>query len=232
MMKTFSTPDDCTLPGLDAPCFRDLMPEEVSLARESKTMVVFHKGETLAKQGAFASSVLFIIDGLAKRYVEGEAGRNYNISLVKSGEFLGLSSAFGASTYPYSVVALSEVRACLIEKDAVASLAKNNGLFAHSIISRYCQYSNLLYSSISKLTNKQMNGRMADALLYLDAARQEGFQVFVNLSRKDIADFAGVSTESAVKLLKAFEKDGLIKLDEKDIHLLKHQTLEEISRRG
>lgn len=232
MMKTYSTPDDCTLPGLDAPCFRDLLPEEVYLARESKTMVVFHKGENLAKQGAFASSVLFIIDGLAKRYVEGDAGRNYNISLVKSGEFLGLSAAFGASTYPYSAVALTEVSACLIEKDTVASLAKNNGVFAHSIISRYCQNNNLLYTAISKLTNKQMNGRMADALLYLDTVQQKGQQVFTQLSRKDIADFAGVSTESAVKLLKSFEKDGLIKLDDKDIVLLRRAALEDLSRRG
>lgn len=231
-MKTFTTPDDCTLPGLEAPCFRDLLPEEISLARESKTMVVFHKGETLAKQGAFASSVLFIIDGLGKRYVEGDALRNYNISLVKSGEFIGLSAAFGSSTYPYSVTALSQVTACLIEKDAVASLAKMNGVFAHSIISRYCQGSNLLYSAISKLTNKQMNGRMAEALLYLDAAQQEGQQVFVNLSRKDLSDFAGVSTESAIKLLKNFEKDGLIRLEDKDIRLLDRQALEEISRKG
>lgn len=231
-MRTYTTPDDCTLPGLDAPCFRDLLPEEISLARESKTMVVFHKGETLAKQGAFASSVLFIIDGLGKRYIEGDAQRNYNISLVKGGEFLGLSAAFGSNTYPYSVTALSEVTACLIEKDAVASLAKLNGTFAHSIISRYCRSSNMLYTTISKLTNKQMNGRMADALLYLDAVQHEGQAVFVNLSRKDISDFAGVSTESAIKLLKNFEKDGLISLEEKDIVLLQHQALEEISRKG
>lgn len=231
-MKTYTTPEECTLPGLEAPCFRDLLPEEVSLARESKTMVVFHKGETLAKQGAFASTVLFIIDGLGKRYVEGDAQRNYNISLVKSGEFLGLSAAFGSSTYPYSVVALNEVTACLIEKDAVASLAKGNGVFAHSIISRYCQSSNMLYSAISKLTNKQMNGRMADALLYLNATQQEGQPVFVNLSRKDLSDFAGVSTESAIKLLKNFEKEGLIRLDEKNVIVLNPQALEEISRRG
>ncbi len=90
----------------------------------------------------------------------------------------------------------------------------------------------MLYTAISKLTNKQMNGRMADALLYLDAVQHEGQAVFVNLSRKDISDFAGVSTESAIKLLKNFEKDGLISLEEKDIVLLQHQALEEISRKG
>ncbi len=57
-------------------------------------------------------------------------------------------------------------------------------------------------------------------------------EIFQLLSRKDLADFAGISTESAVKLLKTFEKEGIIELHEKDIRLLKHNVLTEISRRG
>jgi len=60
-----------------------------------------------------------------------------------------------------------------------------------------------------------MNGRMADALLYIDSLKNEKAEIFQLLSRKDLADFAGISTESTVKLLKMFEKDGLIKLNER-----------------
>ncbi len=38
--------------------------------------------------------------------------------------------------------------------------------------------------------------------------------------------------ESAVKLLKNFEKDGLIELNDKDIKVLNHNALLEISKRG
>jgi len=79
---------------------------------------------------------------------------------------------------------------------------------------------------------KQMNGRLADTLLYIDTVRGDNPEIFQLLSRKDIADFAGISTESAVKLLKTFEKDGLIKLQDKDILLTKHDVLSEISRKG
>jgi len=79
---------------------------------------------------------------------------------------------------------------------------------------------------------KQMNGRMADTLLYLDDLKKEKTEIFQLLSRKDIADFAGISTESAVKVLKTFEKDGLIKLNEKDIEVIKHNELLEISKKG
>ena len=77
-----------------------------------------------------------------------------------------------------------------------------------------------------------MNGRLADALLYLSPDEYSGVNIFPVLSRRDIAEFAGISTESTVKLLKTFEKDGLISLKDKDIILLDRKALQEISRRG
>jgi len=230
-MKTFIPPDDCSLGNIDAPCFRNLLPEEIDLARNSKTRVIFRKGENLTKQGAFASSVLFIMDGLAKQYVEGDATRNFNLRLLKGGEFVGLSVAFNNHTYQYSVVALRETTACLIEKEAVTSLIKANGAFAYNIINRYCEQNSKLYNSIRDLMYKQMNGRLAGALLYL-WNEQVNAEVFPYLSRKDIADFAGLSTESTVKLLKTFEKEGLISLEDKDIRLNDVAGLEQINLRG
>jgi CRP/FNR family transcriptional regulator len=79
---------------------------------------------------------------------------------------------------------------------------------------------------------KQMHGRLADVLLYLDSISYNNEPVFSYLSRKEVADFAGLSTESTVKLLKGFEKDGLIRLIDKNIELIKKEALVDISRRG
>jgi len=79
---------------------------------------------------------------------------------------------------------------------------------------------------------KQMNGRLADTLLYLGSVTFRHENVFAFLSRKDVADFAGLSTESTVKLLKSFEKDGMISLEEKDIVIRDADALKLISKRG
>jgi len=77
-----------------------------------------------------------------------------------------------------------------------------------------------------------MNGRIADTLLYLNGLKAENPEIFQLLSRKDLADFAGISTESCVKLLKNFEKDGLIELNEKDIVIVNQNGMIEISKKG
>ncbi|MEI6577467.1 MAG: Crp/Fnr family transcriptional regulator [Bacteroidota bacterium] len=231
-MKTYSNIDECVLGGLDAPCFQKLLPEEIALVKESKTQVQFRKGESMTKQGAFATTVLFVVDGLVRQYIIGDTKRDFNLRIISSGEFIGLSAAFSKHTYDYSTVALKDTLACLIEKDAMAGLIKSNGGFAYGLINRYYENDSSLYDTIRSMMYKQMHGRLADVLLYLSAIQYNKESIFTCLSRKEIADFAGLSTESTVKLLKTLEKDGLIRLHEKDIDIIDAEALIEISKRG
>lgn len=231
-MRTILESDKDFMCDINAPCFRDLHPEEAEMVRTGKTQVLFRKGDNLTKQGTFASYVLFMINGYARQYLEGDITRNFNLRIIKPGEFVGLSTVFHENIFSYSSVALTDCQAWLIEKEAVAKVVKHNGLFGFSITKRYCEQNRNLLETVRSLMYKHMNGRMADTLLYIDSFKAEVPEIFQLLSRKDLADFAGISTESAVKLLKSFEKDGLVKLQEKDIQLLKRDTLAEISRRG
>ena len=231
-MKTILETDKEFICDINAPCFQNLLPEEAELVRAGKTQVFFRKGDNLTKQGAFASYVLFMINGLAKQYLEGGGTKNYNLRIIRPGEFMGLSSVFHENIFNYSSVALTDCRVFLIEKEAMAKVIKQNGSFAFSITKRYCEQNANLLNTVRNLMYKQMNGRLADTLLYIDSLKIESEEIFQLLSRKDIADFAGISTESAVKLLKNFEKEGLIELHEKNIKLLKPDAMIEISRRG
>ena len=231
-MKSFSETDKEFICDIQAPCFQLLEPEEINLIQQSKTQVQFRKGENLTKQGAFASYALFVITGIVKQYVEGEATKNYNLRIVKPGEFVGLSAVFNDNVFSYSTAALTDTQVFLVEKDAIAKVIRQNGTFAFSMIRRYCQQNTALFDTVRTLMYKQMNGRMADALLYIADQAEDDEDFFSLLSRKDIADFAGVSTESAVKILKAFEKDGLLKLQDKNVIILDREILAEISKRG
>jgi CRP-like cAMP-binding protein len=231
-MRTILETDKDFICDIQAPCFQMLLPEEAEVVRASKTQVLFRKDDNLTKQGAFASYVLFIIDGFAKQYLEGDGIKNYNLRIVKPGEFLGLSALFSENTFNYSTIAITDCHVFLVEKEAIRKVVKQNGMFGFNIIKRYCEQNTNLINTVRNLMYKQMNGRMADTLLYIDGVKSEKPEIFQLLSRKDLADFAGISTESTVKLLKIFEKDGLIELNEKDIKILKYDALLEISRRG
>lgn len=231
-MKTINITDKEFLCNLQAPCFQALGEAEVALVKSSKTQVQFRKGDNITKQGTFASYILFIINGLAVQYIEDEGSKSFNTRIVRPGEFVGLSSIFSDNTYDYSSKAISDCQAILVDKNALLQIINNNGAFGLGLFKRYTQKNANLYETLQAVLYKQMNGRMAKALLYINSFKIEYPEVFQLLPRKDIADFAGISTESAVKLLKAFEKDGYIILDGKDVTLKDNDALMEISRRG
>jgi CRP/FNR family transcriptional regulator len=89
-----------------------------------------------------------------------------------------------------------------------------------------------VYNRLIYLTQKQMPGRMADALLYLfdEIYQQPRFPMI--LSRFDLADLSAMSRESAVKILRDFQKEGLIRISDHEMELVDEEALRKISRIG
>lgn len=231
-MKTISNTDREFVCDITLPCFTELTAEETELVRDSRVQILFRRGENITKQGVFASYVIFIVSGYSRQYIECTNGRDYNLRIITPGEMVGLSAVFNRNTFNYSVVAVTETTGFLIEKEAIAALVKQNGTFGFSIIRRYCEHNAGLYTAIDHLLHQQTNGRMATVLLRLAPENFGGEDIIRHLSRRELADFAGISTEGAVKVLKSFEKEGIVRLDEKSVNILDHRRLSEISRTG
>lgn len=231
-MKIQNNVDTNFICDVNAPCFQSLSFDEIELVRTSKTQLLFRKGDNLTKHGAFASYVLFMLDGIAKQYVEGETSKKFNLRIIQPGEFIGLSTVFSKNTFNYSAVAIMDCQVLLIEKEAIVKVIKSNGEFSFNLIRRYCEQNSNLYNRLGMVLHKQMNGKLAETLIYLNELKEKYKDIFQLLSRKDIADFAALSTESTVKLLKSFEKDGMISLKERDIEILRLSSLKELSKIG
>jgi CRP-like cAMP-binding protein len=217
---------------IQLPCFQTLSSAEIEFVQSAKAQVEFRKGETITKQGSFSSYVLFVIDGWARQFVEFEMGKNYNLSIIKPGDFVGLSAIFSKQTFLYSAVALSDLKAYLIEKSALKEIVQHNGAFAFNLFQKQCELQAGMLDSIKGLAFKQINGRIADVILYLNSFKKNQPHIFDWISRRDLAEFAGISMESAVKTLKQFEKDQIISLLEKNIIVLNESKLSEISHLG
>ena len=232
IMKTIKESDKEYICNIQAPCFQSLDHMELEMVKSSRTQVLFKRGDTVAKQGAFASYILFIVNGLCRQYIEGPGDKSHNLRIVQPGEFIGLSAVFNKNIYGYSVAAITDCHAFLVEKETIDSVIEKNGRFGMSLIKRYCEQNSDLFSSMSSLLYKQMNGRMAETILYLDSLRGSHPDIFQLLSRRDLAEFAAVSVESAVKLLKSFERDGIIELSEKEIIIKEKNSLAQLSLKG
>lgn len=231
-MDDFTEISNCVDCTKSSACFKQLIPSELEFINHNKTQIVYRKNETICKEKAYASNVLYIADGLVKLYLESPNNKHINLKILKTSEYIGLSSIYGDNIYHYSAVALVDSTICMINKDSFKKLLTNNGHFASKIIQWYCHKETQLFNRIKSLGLKQMHGRLADVLLILTSEDIDQDILFNSLTRKDIADFACISTESTVRLLAELKSDGIIDLDGKKIKILDRKHLSEISRLG
>ena len=210
-------------------CFQLISREDLEVLSENRTQITYLKGETIFKQGAFAPHVLFIQSGLIRVYLQTGRNKVQNLWISKSGDFLAFSSLFGERTYSYSAVAMKDAELLMIDKESLRKLLQTNPEFGFRITSKNFNSEKHLMELVASLSYKQMRGKLATSLLYLDSDLLRSEEVFNYLTRQDIAYFASISVESVIKFLKEFEKEGILSLAGKDIVITDPQRLTEIS---
>ncbi len=209
-----------------------MFPKELEILQQHKTVITYLKGENIFKQGAFAPYVLYVVKGLVKVYLQTGYDKQVNVSLAGSGDFLAFSSIFGENIHTYSTQAVKDSDICMIEKESLKEALLKHPEFALRITSKNYRNERHLLEIIKNVSYKQMRGKLASSLLYLSQDEFLQEEIFTYLTRQDIADFASISTESAIKFLKEFEKEKMLKLRGKNIEILNFDLLESISKNG
>jgi len=195
--------------------------------------IKFKKGENMCKQGSITSYIMLISEGLSKNYLEGVQERGFNFSIVKPFDFIGLSSLYGSSLYNFSGAALTPCTVFIIENSVFKNTIKNNPEFAQNVLKWYCNTTERHLKRLSCIANKQSLGRMAEILLYLKDNIFGSNIIKGYISRKDIAELAALSTESAVRILSELKKDNIINIiNNNDIEIVDEKLLKTLSMAG
>ena len=131
----------------------------------------------------------------------------------------------------YSVTALVNSSVCFIDANAIKEIVRKNPVFAEAFI-RECASKQLdTFNWFTVLTQKNMEGRIAEALLYLhsNVFKKEKIE---HLSKQDYAELTGMTKESAIRVLKEFKDDGIIYENHSGIEVLDAKALKQIAANG
>lgn len=214
-------------------CFKGLKESEIKLLDEHKVELRYSKGEYICKQGSFASHIIILSQGLTKLYIENpHTKKNLILKLVKPCDSIGLSSLFTDKFFQYSVVALTDCKVCSFDINMLTDIIQRNNIFAADIIRQANDYIVDLHKRFFSISHKQLHGRLADIILYLSKDIFESNTFNMSLSRKDIAEYMGTTTESAIRILKEFHNDKIIDVKGKEVDILSLPLLEKLSEIG
>lgn len=197
-----------------------------------KTKINFKKGETIFKQGTFASYIVLITKGLSKAFIEDINERSFTFKIIKPYEIVGLSSLFGDGYYGFSCTAITNTEGYLIDKDTIINIIENNIKFNFELLKWYGVNFQMIYEKMNCLANKQALGKVASTLLYLSNNIFHDKIIDTSIARKTIAELSGMSTENAVRILSELKNDGIIHISKMGIKIIHHDLLKTFSIAG
>ncbi|MCX6255417.1 MAG: Crp/Fnr family transcriptional regulator [Bacteroidia bacterium] len=212
--------------------FKHLTKDQLQLVNENRYEATFKPGEIMIKQGSPTSNALFIANGMAKTYIEGNSGKNFIMSIALPGRLIMGPGAYVNSRHTYSVAAITIVQACFISFDIFKQLVRINGAFAESLLEDISAKSLRSHIRMVNLAQKRMSGRLADALLYFSDEVFKDDEYEMILSRQELGEMTNMAKECVVRILKELEDSGVIYSDSSKIKILDREKLVQISEKG
>jgi CRP/FNR family transcriptional regulator len=222
---------DCKHCFKKSPLFSLLNASELDDLNETRLEVTFKKGEIIYKQGTPLTHIVIINEGLGKIYLEGVKGRNLILSYTKQYELNGGVGVFVDQRHHSSLMAVTDCGACFIEINAFKKVLRSNAVFMEAYIKSHSERVLHTYQQFAVLTQKNMEGRMAELILYLnDQVFRNG--VIKNVSKQDLAELTAMTKESAIRVLKEFKEDGIIEIIDHNISILDQKALQQVALHG
>jgi CRP/FNR family transcriptional regulator, polysaccharide utilization system transcription regulator len=215
-----------------SPLFKSLSDEELSYISQHKIPVSYKAGETIVKQHSPLTHVISFTSGMAKVYIEGAGGKNLILHFLKPTQFLGGPGIYIDRMNHFSVTAIEDSSVCFIEIAKFKELMTRNCDFAESFIKYISNNGIFNYDRFISLTQKNMQGRVADALLHLHYKIFDHRDHIIKVSRYDLAEYTSMSKDSLIRILKEFTEEDLIETANGKIKILELEKITNISQIG
>jgi CRP/FNR family transcriptional regulator len=219
---------DCTLECV----FSSVYAKELSGFQNYKREIIFKKGETLVKQGSIQSTILFINEGLVKHTLEGYHNKDVIIRLSGKNEYVGLNLLSWKNEALYTTEALKKTRVCMIESSYFRKLYNNNPVLFLRLFTNFSEEMDFLYDRLKIIGTRNMQGKLASAILYLSEYGQKEENIYSHITRKDLAELSGMSVESMVRMLNEFKHEKLIQIGGKEITINNQDMIRILCRVG
>lgn len=196
-----------------------------------KSTIHFQKGEVIFSEGNTLRGVYCLHSGKCKMTKLAPNGKEQIVRFIRKGEMVGHRSVISNSVAHLTVTALEDMEVCFIPKQEILDMFKNNSDFSLGITQSIAEDLDEANASIANMAQKNVRERLAESLLFFEkifGVDAEGF-ISVTLTREEIANAIGTATESTIRLLSEFKKEGYIILSGKKIKIADKVKLQHLT---
>jgi len=221
---------DCIVRNL---IFEHVSVDELADYCASKSEKNYRKGEIIINEGDPITSFLYIQSGLVKLHRH-TSDPNYDqiISIAQPFDLISILTVFSDTHYKLSITAIEDSVVCEFDLDRIRNLVRTNGEFALDLLSRISRTTDNIIRRHNDINSKNLRGRIAYILLLFSNDIYHSPIFELPISRKEIAELIGMTTENVIRILSEFRKEHIIKINGKEIEIADFEKLKMICLHG
>jgi CRP/FNR family transcriptional regulator len=194
---------------------------------------LYKKGEILIRADDDPSGILYLKEGIVKKYAISKKGDELVVNIFKPISFFPMSWAINNSPNAYFYEAMTELKIWKAPRDEVNAFIKDNPDVMYDLLSRVYRGTEGMLTRITYLMAGNAYSRLITELL-IHAKRfgyKDGVSIEVKVTEKDIAAQSGMTRETVSREIKNLKNKGLISFKKnvlhiQDIHLLETELVE------
>ncbi len=207
-------------------CLKEWLP---ALNANRKTFD-FKRGEQLFKEGEEVSGIFFLLSGKAKVHKKWGDEKELIVRFAGAGDIIGHRGLGNETIYPVSATAIEPVTACFTDLDFFFSTVKVNHAYAFKLLMFYAEELQESEKRMGNLAHMTVKSRIAYSLLKLTErfGLSADNELNIQLSRQDLASYAGTTYETAFRVLTELAITGILRFSGKSIAILNEALLRKL----
>ncbi len=203
--------------------FRALTRERLDRVRPLLVMKQFERQKVLFFAGKPADFLWVVRTGEVRLYKSSADGRLATLETLHPGEVFGAISALDQDQYPASAEAMTDGSAWCLPRNIVFTLLRDEPQIAVEVLRIVSGRLHQAHERMRSFAHDPAPARLASALL--DASRGGEARV----TRRALAETAGTTVETAIRVLRRFEREGLIRGSVGRVEVLNAEELRRMS---
>ncbi len=215
------------------PFFANLSVENVAEVNKLFHEEGYAAGETIYLAGDPATRLYVVATGKVKLIRHTLSGQDVLLEILTPGEFFGSLSVLGDEEYEDT--AQAQTMGCVlgIAANDFQDILRRHPSVAITALDIVTQRLKAAHEMIRQLSAHPVERRIASVLLKLTArlgeTQEEGLLIQMPLSRQDLAEMTGTTTETASRVMSRFQKDGLIRTGRQWVAIADYDALSAIA---
>jgi CRP/FNR family transcriptional regulator len=193
--------------------------------------MTLHAGQSAIIEGEPAQDLFNVISGAIKLYKLLPDGRRQITGFLSTGDFLGIAYN---DTYAYTAEAITDVKLCRFPRRRLEALLPEHPTLERRLLGEAAHEIVAAQDQMLLLGRKTAMERVTSFLLMLAkrAARMQksDTQLDVPMTRTDIGDYLGLTTETVSRAISRLRDDKIISVAQRgQIHVLDRGALERLA---